>query len=355
MKEGSLSRAYKSVVLIVVVILGLVYAGDLIMPILFSGMIAILLNPLHDKLISLKLNNGLASFLVVLIISVLLITLLFVLAIQSQEIVQDLPKLMEQSDSIFDIDAMKNRSAYVYQYVQQHISTIEENIDGLKNAGLKLLRQGVIGVRDALLFLILCPIYVFFMLLCKNNIYRFIRSFHPKKENTKEDVIRRVKKSLFRYLRGLAIVMTISGTLTFIGLYFLGIEYALFLGVLTAVLTPIPYIGVFISAAIPVVLAILTKDNIWYPFGVLLIFGFVQFLEGYVFTPKIMGDSVNINPLMIVLGLIIFGSLTGIIGMIMTVPLLAISKVIIDHYPHLLAWRYLLEDEKSTSPKNNTN
>lgn len=349
MTESSLSRAYKSVMLIVVVILGLVYAGDLIMPILFSGMIAILLNPFHDRLKSLKLNNGLASFLVVLIISFLLLILLFVLAIQSQEIVQDIPQLMEQSDSFFDVESLKNRSAYVYQYMQEHMSTIEENLDEIKNAGLKILQQGLIGVRDAMLFLILCPIYVFFMLLCKNNIYRFIRSYHPKKENAEEDVIRRVKKSLFRYLRGLAIVMTISGTLTFLGLYFLRIEYALFLGVLTAILTPIPYIGVFISAAIPVILAVLTKDSIWYPIGVLLIFGVVQFLEGYVFTPKIMGDSVNINPLMIVLGLIIFGSLTGIIGMIMTVPLLAISKVIIDHYPHLSPWRYLLEDERSAS------
>ena len=141
--------------------------------------------------------------------------------------------------------------------------------------------------------------------------------------------------------------MTISGTLTFIGLYFIGIEYAFFLGVLTAILTPIPYIGVIISATIPIILALLTKDSMWYVAGVLIVFSIVQFLEGYVFTPKIMGNNVNVNPLMIILGLFVLGSLAGILGMVLTVPFLAITKVIIDYYPHLRPWKYLLEDKKS--------
>ena len=350
MPESSISKAYKSLMIIVVIIAALLLAGDLIMPILFSGMIAILLNPFHDKLEKLNINRGIAAFLVVILISILLLSLIFILAIQSQEIVRDIPELMNNTEHFFSLDNLKDNSAYIYQYIQEHITTIEENLDEIKNAGLKILSQGIIGLRDALLFLILCPIYVFFMLLCKDNIYRFIRGYHPKTDDSasNDDVIKKVKNSLFSYLQGLFLVMSISGTLTFIGLYSIGIEYALFLGALTALLTPIPYIGVFISALIPIVLAILTKDSIWYAGGVLLVFAIVQFLEAYVFTPKIMGDSVNINPLMIVLGLIIFGSLTGIIGMIMTVPLLAISKVIIDYYPHLKPWKYLLEDVKSS-------
>lgn len=347
MAESSISKAYKSLMIIVVIVASLILAGDLIMPILFSGMIAILLNPLHTRLEKMNINKGIAAFLVVLLISVILLSMIVVFAIQSQEILSEIPKLMDETDSFFDLESIQNRSAYVYHYIQEHITTIEDNLDEIKNAGLQILSQGVLGIRNALLFLILCPIYVFFMLLCKNNIYRFIRGYHPEKEDRDTDIIKKVKHSLFRYLQGLFLVMSISGTLTFIGLYSIGIEYALFLGALTALLTPIPYIGVFISATIPVVLAILTKDSIWYSVGVLAVFVVVQFLEAYVFTPKIMGDSVNINPLMIVLGLIIFGSLTGIIGMIMTVPLLAISKVIIDYYPHLKPWKYLLEDEKS--------
>lgn len=346
MESSKLTRSYQSIMIIAVIVAVLILAGSLVMPILFSGMIAILLNPMADKMESWGIKRGLAAFLTVLIVSLLLLSLLSVIAIQSQEIVKELPQLVKEKDHIVDLTNLKESSEYIYDFIQEHVSTIEENLDQLRDTGLQLLQQGVTGVTDALTFLVLCPIYVFFMLLCKSNIYNFIRAYHPKKKKeNKSDVITNVKNSLFKYLKGLFFIMTISGTLTFIGLYFLGIEYALFLGTLTALLTPIPYIGVFISAIIPLTLALITKDSIWYGAGVIFIFAAVQFLEGYVFTPKIMGDSININPLIIVLGLIIFGSLTGIIGMIMTVPLLAILKVIIDYYPHLKPWKLLLEDD----------
>jgi predicted PurR-regulated permease PerM len=345
MTEGALSRAYKSLMIILIIVLALIYAGDLIMPILFSGMIAVLLNPFHSRIESLNINRGFAAFLVVLLSSILLLGLILMMAVQSQGIVQEMPKLMQESESFLTVESIEQNSNYLYDLVKENIDVIEKNLDEVKASLISLFSQGVTGLRDALFFLILCPIYVFFMLLCKGHIYRFIRGYHPKKDN--EDVLENVKHSLYNYLRGLFLIMTISGTLTFIGLYIVGIEYALFLGALTALLSPIPYIGVFISALIPVLLALLTKDSIWYTAGVLIVFAIVQFLESYVFTPKIMGDSVNINPLIIVIGLILFGSLTGIIGMIMTVPLLAIIKVIIDYYPHLKPWKHLLEDEES--------
>lgn len=346
--ESQLSRSYKSLMIIVVIVATLIIAGDLIMPILFSGMIAILMNPFHNRIMKLGVPGGLAAFLVVVLLSLVFLLLLFVLAIQSQEIVREIPTLMDRQENFINLEALKDYSNYIFEYLKDHIATIEENLDEITNASVNIIKQGLIGLQNTLLFLILCPIYVFFMLLCKNNIYLFVRSYHPKKENHEDDVISNVKNSLYQYLKGLFLVMTISGTLTFIGLYIIGIEYALFLGTLTAILTPIPYIGVFISATIPILLAVLTKDSYWYPVGVLIVFAIVQFLEAYVFTPKIMGDSVNINPLMIVLGLIVIGSITGIIGMIMTVPLLATTKVIIDFFPHLKSWKHLLEDKSSS-------
>lgn len=348
MENSKLTKSYQSIMIITVIVAVLILAGSLVIPILFSGMLAILLNPLADKLESWGLNRGLASFLTVILVSIFVLSLLVIIAIQSQEIVKELPQLVKKKEHIIDLNNLQEYSEYIFAFIQEHISTIEENIDELRNTGLKIIQQGITGATDVFIFFILCPIYIFFMLLCKSNIYNFIKAFHTNnKTNNKTDVINSVKNSLFQYLKGLFFIMTISGTLTFIGLYFIGIEYALFLGTLTALLTPIPYIGVFISAIIPLTLALITKDSIWYAAGVLIIFAIVQFLEGYVFTPKIMGDNVNINPLIIVLGIIVFGSFTGIVGMIMTVPLLAILKVIIDSYPHLKPWKLLLEDTTS--------
>lgn len=345
-RHSKLDIAFKSLMIIVIVIIALVLAGNLIMPILFSGMIAMILFPMARFFEKIGLHRGIAAFLTVATVSVVILFLISIVVIQSQEILKEVPYLIKNKENFLDINEIQIQSQAVLNYIEEHITTIEENIDAIKEGIANVLKNGVLGVKDTIIFLILCPIYIFFMLLCRDNIYRFVRSYHVKKEGGEknEDIIQEVKDSLYHYLRGLFTIMTISGTLTFVGLYLVGIDYALFLGALTAFLTPIPYLGVAISATIPLILAILTKDSIWYTFGVLGVFAVVQFLEAYVFIPKVMGNNVNVNPLIIVLGLIVFGSVTGLIGMILTVPLLAITKVIIDYYPHLKPWRLLLED-----------
>lgn len=212
-----------------------------------------------------------------------------------------------------------------------------------------MLEGGYKGLSNMLMFLITCPVYIFFMLLYRNNVYRFIIESQRKSNGNKDsdEVIDDVKHSLYQYIKGMLIVMLVVGTLTYIGLLALGIKYALFLGILTALLTPLPYIGVIISAAIPIIIAMLTKDTAWYIFGVVAVFAFVQFLEGNLITPKIMGNNVNINPLIIIISLVIFGAISGLVGMILTVPILAVIKVIVEHSPSLKRWQFLMEDKKT--------
>ncbi len=350
MRSEKLDRAYKSLMIIVIVILAIHFAGNLIMPILFSGLISIILVPFADFLESKKLPRGFAAVLTVGTATTLLFGLVLIISVQSQEIVKEVPRLIEDRLSKIDVQEIQVKSEPILTYINEHVTTIEESIERAKSIGVKLVRTWLIGIKDAFLFLILCPIYVFFMLLCREHIFRFIMGFHVQQEEDEQNakkLIFEVKSSIFHYLKGLFIIMTISGTCTFLGLYFVGIEFALFLGVLTAILTPIPYIGVTISALIPILLALFTKDSFWYVGGVLLVFAIVQFNENYVLIPRIMGKSVNVNPLIIVLSLILFGALTGVIGMILTVPLLAVTKVVISHYPHLKPWNYLLEDKLS--------
>jgi predicted PurR-regulated permease PerM len=333
--------------IITIITLALFFAGTLIMPIIFSAFVAVLLNPIADFLEKLKFPRGLASLMAVLIGSVFIVGLLIVVLIQSQEIVTEVPRLMEKNSNFLAFSVEQFENSLFYEYIEEHSSVITNNIETIKTYSIEMLQSSLVGFKDAFIFLITCPIYIFFMLFCKQNIHDFFTEIYAKNKTKEEgeNIIKEVKKSLYNYLRGLAIVMLITGTLTFLGLYFLEIEYALFLGALTALLTPIPYIGVFISALIPITLALLTKDSIWYAGGVVGVFVVVQFLEGYVVTPKVMSESVNINPLIIVLGLIIFGSVIGFLGMILTVPILAVVKVLLNHYPSLKAWDLLLRGD----------
>ncbi len=351
MNGGStaLDRTAKSLFILVVIVLALYFFSNILMPILFSGLVSLILLPIVNFWQRIGLKNALSVFFTVLLVTLLIAGVILIIIIQSQEIVKELPELMKSNSDFLNISNFEFSSEAIREYIKDHSDTIQENVKALKGGIISFIEGGFNGLKNTFVFLITCPIYIFFMLLYRDNVYRFVIEFQRKGKDKEEGkkIIDEVKMSLFHYLRGLMLVMLTIGVLTTLGLFFLGIKYAFFLGILTALLTPIPYIGVVISALIPMTIALLTKDSIWYTFGVLGIFVVVQFAEGNFITPRIMGNSVNINPLIILLSIVILGSISGLIGLILTVPILAILKVIVDHYPQLKPWSYLLEDEKS--------
>ncbi|MGM0477864.1 MAG: AI-2E family transporter [Bacteroidota bacterium] len=347
--DDNLKKTAYGLIIVTIIVLALTFLSNIIMPILFSGLASIIFLPIVKFWRRRGLNNGLSVLFTVLLITLVILGGLLVIIIQSQEIVEEMPQLIQANKDFLNVKSFDISSEAIADYINEHSETIQENLQSLKGGIVTFLEGGFNGLKNTFIFLITCPIYIFFMLLYRDNVYRFVLAFHGKKNerNDSKAIINEVKNQLYHYLKGLVLVMLVVGTLTGLGLFFLGIEYALFLGILTALLTPIPYIGVVVSATIPVILALLTKDSIWYPVGVLGIFVIVQFAEGNFITPRIMGNSVNINPLIILLSIVVLGSISGLIGLILTVPILAVIKVIVDHYPQLKHWSYLLEDKKS--------
>jgi predicted PurR-regulated permease PerM len=225
---------------------------------------------------------------------------------------------------------------------------LNQSIEKIIQGSIDVLKSALLGLKEAILFFIICPIYVFFMLLYRRNIHDFyLEFFHRRGYGIGPIILNEIKEVLQEYLKGLFFVVLIVAFLTSIGLLALGIKYALFIGLLSGILTLIPFVGVILSALIPMLLAYFTKDSLWYPVLVLVIYAIVQFLEGNFITPKIMGNKVNVNPLVIIISLVIMGALAGIVGIILTVPFLAMAKVIIDHSSDMKPWKYLMEETPS--------
>ncbi|MDX1651951.1 MAG: AI-2E family transporter [Brumimicrobium sp.] len=346
-KKSSLDRSAKSLFITFVVLTVIYFFGKTVMPILFAGLASVILLPIVSFLEDKGIPKGLSAFITVLSLSIVVIAVVFVIVIQSQEIIKDLTPMIEDEEYL-DVNDLPLISDAFQSYINNHMQTIRENLTELKGTLLSLVRDSFVGFKNTLLFLITCPIYIFFMLLYRDNVFKFIEAYQQKDNNRSRGrvIIKKVRKSLYMYLRGLIFISLIIGVLTYVGLLLLGIDHALFFGIIAAVLAPIPYIGVVISALFPVVFALITKDSGWYALGVIGIFAVVQFLEGNFITPRVMGSSVNVNPLIILLSLVILGTLAGILGVILTVPLLATIKVIVEFYPHLKPWTYLLEDRK---------
>ena len=122
----------------------------------------------------------------------------------------------------------------------------------------------------------------------------------------------------------------------------LGINYAVFFGVLISMLAIIPYFGIMAGAAVAAIYTLLTTDSLWYPTGVLLINVVVQFLEGNFITPNIMGSKLQLNPFAVIIFLFLGSFVWGAVGMILSVPILAITKMICDQIESLKPYGRLL-------------
>jgi predicted PurR-regulated permease PerM len=136
--------------------------------------------------------------------------------------------------------------------------------------------------------------------------------------------------SLSKYLGGLALVLAIQGAISAVGLFLLGVPYALVLGAVVAIMAIIPYLGAWISGILAVIVA-LTVSPTTALLTALLFLG-IQQLEGNFLTPKIQGDTLHVHPILVFLAVIIGGGLGGIPGVIVAVPLLAVLRVLFDFF-----------------------
>jgi predicted PurR-regulated permease PerM len=208
----------------------------------------------------------------------------------------------------------------------------------------------LLTTTNTLSTIIQIPIYLFLLLIYREKFKQFFLSLLPNdnEEFTWKKDIENVTQG---YITGLMLVTLIIAALNTIGLLALGIDHALFFGVLSGVLTIIPYVGIFIGALFPFLMALITKDSIWYAMGVIIVFTVVQFLEGNFITPRITGSKVSINALAAIIALVIGGKILGIAGMILAVPAIGIIKIVIAYSERLKPFTILLGDDNPEDKK----
>ncbi|WP_027418649.1 AI-2E family transporter [Crocinitomix catalasitica] len=335
MKTKSLIDVYlKIAILSTIVILAVYYAGNIIMPILLSGVISLILFPLVRKLNIWGIPKSLAVGLVVLLASASMLIVIFGIGFQTQKIISEFPE--DEVEEVFD-DPIQSVEDKTDVKISKYTKEIENVIEQVKSVLVEAIPSALNRLTNTIVFFITCPIYIFFMLLYSENIRDFYLQSIKNRSRGKA-FIKSLEATYQNYVKGMLMVILIVSVLTGLGLFLLGIKYAIFIGILTGILTLIPYVGVFISASIPIVLALITKESIWYAVGVLLVYVVVQFLEGNFITPKIVGNQVSLNPLVVIIGLVIFGAVGGVAGMIITIPVLALIKTMANHNP---SWRPL--------------
>ena len=226
---------------------------------------------------------------------------------------------------------------------EQQMSLLKETVHTLLKNSVSFVNSTFHATTNFLTSFIIFIISLFFLLYYRDFfisfLYKIVKSTHHSKLT---HILHNIQSVVNRYIFGLAFIILIVAILNTAGLLVLGLDHSILFGAMAAVLTLIPYIGILLGALLPALFALLTKDSLWYPFGVVLIFIFIQFLEGNFLTPNIVGRQISINPFAAILGLIIGGMLLGLTGIMFALPVLAILKVICDNIVVLKPMGYLI-------------
>jgi predicted PurR-regulated permease PerM len=234
----------------------------------------------------------------------------------------------------------------------KQVQLINEQSEKLMNSAGGMLTGAAASVTGIFIFVALLPIYIFLMLFYKNLLLRFVFLWFPADSHEKvEDVMKETEVIIKSYLTGLLIQITYVTVLLGGILFFIGIKHAILIGVIFAFLNLIPYIGALIGNIIGVLLTLTSSQEVWPIFAVLITIAFVQFLDNNILMPRIVGSKVKINALATIVGVLVAGALGGISGMFLSLPVIAVLKIVFDRTNNLRQWGVLFGDERpSRSP-----
>lgn len=347
MKELYRERSIKiasNLLMLVLIVLICYTLQSIIIPILFSIIFSVLMLPIAERLEKWGLNRAMASIFTLLILIIFFVGIGYLIISQTINIGQDASDI---------VNKIKSLAIRILEWTSDKFNMSQNEIINRAEAELANSASSIGGyvtsiinsIGNSLSFGILVPLMIFFFLYYREFFKEFFfRVFSKTPKEEIENVLSKIYDVLQNYLVGLLTVMGIVAALNTIGLMILGIDYAWFFGVLAALLTIFPYIGIFIGSLVPALFALATKDSAWYAAGVILWFQAVQTLEGNFITPKVVGGKANLNPLVSLLSFFLGGMLFGIAGMILALPLMAILKVIFDSVPETKAYGFLLSE-----------
>ena len=332
-----------------IALLALMYiAKGIIIPIVFAIIIAILLQPVVKFLVQKKINRIIAIVITLFLAFSVIIAVGGFFVSQAIKLADSWPILVEKFTGMLN-QIITEASGYYEINPQKIHDWITKTQGELLNSSTAAIGKTLVTLGGILVVLFLLPVYIFLILFYQPLILDFIRKIFGKSNQSQvSGIVRQTKTVIQRYLVGLLIEAAIITTLYTTTLLILGIEYAIVLGILGALLNLIPYIGGIVGVALPMIVALVTKSNPMYAIYILAIYYFIQIIDNNYIVPKIVASRVKINALFSIIAVIAGNALWGIPGMFLSIPLLAIIKLICDNIEPLKPWGFLLGDTMPT-------
>lgn len=354
-------------------VMGMTSAASFFKPLILSLIIAMVLVPMVRKMEGWGMHRALSSLVAVVVSMLAVAVILGLFAVQINKVAEDWPDIKENlKPAVEEVHQFVERTSGLSK--KEQIAFLERNVplsssseeggesepqekatserDRKAQTGtvssntVGMVGKAMMNIFSFLGTFLLVFIYIFFILFyrrkIKNSILKFFDETHRK--NAEKVLVQSVKLSE-NYLLGRLILITFLGIIYSIGLSSFGVRNAIFVSLFAAVLTLIPYVGNIVGFVLATAMAAFSGGDIWTFVGVAITFSVAQFVESYILEPYVVGDKVDLNPLATILVVIVGGAVWGIMGMIVSIPLFGILKIVFDNIPATEPLGYALGDE----------
>ena len=324
----------------------LFFGQEIISPVLLSLLFAIMLRPVVNFLIKkLRFPHFIAVVFAIVLFVMLFLGVFYFLSIQISEMTNDWGKI--KHNFYYHLEHFQQMIRHNFNLSKREQNEIITNATSdSMSSGKKIVGTTLNSAADILLNITLIPIYTFLFLLYQNHFITFLcKLVKPESHKKLREVLSQIKIAVQSYITGLLFEMIAVSVLTTIGLYFIGCEYFILLGIITGILNLVPYIGILFAGALSIVVSLSGSTDLTIALGVIGVNVVVQLIDNNILVPMFVNSKVQINALVSIVGIIVGNVLGGITGMFLAIPIIAILKVIFDRIDTLEPWGYLLGDD----------
>jgi putative permease len=333
----------EAVILLIVLVLGfavVIWLGGMLAPFFTALVIAFLLQGVVNMLTRRHVPNMVAVAIVFLGFVSLMLAMGFLLMPllwnQLVNLVQETPKMLSNGE-----DWLMNLHTHYPNLIkpdeiQSWISSTAKQFTVYGQRAVSLSIASLGNVIGLIIYLVLVPILVFFMLKDREKLVNFVLSFMPEKRGLMNRIWNEMDDQIANYVRGKVVEIIIVGGVSYATFTFFGLQYTALLAVLVGFSVLIPFIGAAV-ATLPVAAVAGFQFGLTEQFAYILIaYGIIQALDGNVLVPILFSEAVNLHPVSIILAVLFFGGIWGVWGVFFAIPLATLLKALITAWPRSL-------------------
>jgi len=331
----------QAIILIAILVLGAIlvlYWGSILTPVLAGIVIAYVLEGLVCRLNKLGIPRFVAFLLgytlFITALALILFGLVPLVISQLSQLVTDFPMILDKVQQLI-LTIPERYPAFADQEIEKMLGSFSTELVGVGQKLVSVSLSSVVDVFTVMVYLVVVPLLVFFLLKDKTEILDWFRRFLPEDRGLAYSVWKEVDVKMGNYIRGKLLEVVIVGVATFIPLSVMGMNYAATMSLLVGLSVIIPYVGA-VAVTIPVAMIA------WFQWGassdfvyLMVAYLVVQFMDGNILVPLLFSEVVNMHPAAIIIAVLFFGGLWGVWGVFFAIPLATLIQSVIHSWPSI--------------------